>query len=73
MGVSYQLFAAFSLLMVSILVIGENVVAEGETESKQISMRFKDASLDHILEFISERIWLYHCQIGRFGYARHNH
>ncbi len=41
------------LLTVSILVIGENVVAEGETEPKRISMRFKDASLDHILEFFS--------------------
>ena len=41
------------LLTVSILVIGENVVAEGETEPNQISMRFKDASLDHILEFFS--------------------
>ena len=41
------------LLTVSILVIGEDVVAEGETESKQISMRFKNASLDHILEFFS--------------------
>ena len=41
------------LLTVSILVIGENVVAEGETEPNQISMRFKDASIDHILEFFS--------------------
>jgi general secretion pathway protein D len=41
------------LLMASIVVIGENIVAEGEAESKQISMRFKDASLDHILEFFS--------------------
>ena len=41
------------LLAASMLVLGENEVAEGETESKQISMRFKDASLEHILEFIS--------------------
>ena len=40
-------------LTVAILMIGENDTAEAETESKQISMRFKDASLDHILEFFS--------------------
>ena len=42
------------LLIASILAIGENEVAAGETESKRISMRFKDASLEHILEFISD-------------------
>ena len=42
------------LLAVSMMVIGENAVTEGETEPKQISMRFKDASLDHILEFFSD-------------------
>ena len=42
------------LLTASIVAIGENEVAESETESKRISMRFKDASLDHILEFISD-------------------
>ena len=42
------------LLTASILGFSENEVAEGETESKRISMRFKDASLDHILEFISD-------------------
>ena len=42
------------LLIASILVVGENEVAESQTESKRISMRFKDASLDHILEFISD-------------------
>ncbi len=41
------------LLTVSMIVIGENAATEGETEPKQISMRFKDASLDHILEFFS--------------------
>ena len=41
-------------LTVSILAMGENAVAEGETEPKRISMRFKDASLDHILEFFSD-------------------
>ena len=41
------------LLTVSVLVIGENKVAEGETEPERISMRFKDASLDHVLEFLS--------------------
>ena len=42
------------LLIVSILVIGENELVDAETESKRISMRFKDASLEHILEFISD-------------------
>ena len=42
------------LLTVSMLGFGENEVAESEIESKRISMRFKDASLDHILEFISD-------------------
>ena len=42
------------LLIASIVVIGENKVADSQTESKRISMRFKDASLDHILEFISD-------------------
>lgn len=42
------------LLTVSMIVIGENAAVEAETEPKQISMRFKDASLDHILEFISD-------------------
>ena len=41
------------LLTVSMIVIGENDTAEAETEPKQISMRFKDASIDHILEFFS--------------------
>ena len=42
------------LLIASILVIGENELVDAETESKRISMRFKDASLEHILEFISD-------------------
>ena len=42
------------LLMVSMLGVGQNGGAESETEPKHISMRFKDASLEHILEFISE-------------------
>ena len=42
------------LLAVSIVAFGEDGVAAGETESKRISMRFKDASLDHILEFVAE-------------------
>ncbi len=42
------------LLAVSIVVFGENGVAAGEAESKRISMRFKDASLEHILEFVAE-------------------
>ena len=42
------------LLTVSMLGFGEDEVAENETESKRISMRFKDASLEHILEFISD-------------------
>ena len=42
------------LLTVSILGFGEDAIPEGETESKRISMRFKDAALDHILEFISD-------------------
>ena len=44
----------FFLLIASIVVIGESKVTESETESKRISMRFKDASLEHILEFISD-------------------
>ena len=47
-------FLLLFLLTVSILAIGANEVAEGETEPQRISMRFKDASLDHILEFISD-------------------
>ena len=47
-------FLLLFLLTVSILAIGANEVAESQTESKRISMRFKDASLDHILEFISD-------------------
>ena len=42
------------LLIASILMIGENEVAHSDTEPKRISMRFKDASLEHILEFISD-------------------
>ena len=42
------------LLAVSIVAFGEDGVAAGETESKRISMRFKDASLEHILEFVAE-------------------
>lgn len=42
------------LLSAFVLVAGEIQVAEDQTESNRISMRFKDASLDHILEFISE-------------------
>ncbi len=42
------------LLIASILVIGENELVDAETESKRISMRFKDVSLEHILEFISD-------------------
>ncbi len=42
------------LLIMPILAFGEDGVAEGETESKRISMRFKNASLDHILEFVAE-------------------
>ena len=47
-------YSLLFLLAVSILVTGESDIAEGETEPKQISMRFKDASLDHILEFFSD-------------------
>ncbi len=46
-------YSLLFLLIASIVVIGENEVTEGETEPKRISMRFKDASLEHILEFIS--------------------
>ncbi len=42
------------LLTMPILVFGQDGVPEGDTESKRISMRFKDASLDHILEFVAE-------------------
>ena len=42
------------LLTVPMLGFGENEVANSEAESKRISMRFKDASLEHILEFISD-------------------
>ena len=42
------------LLAVSIVAFGEDGVAAGEAESKRISMRFKDASLEHILEFVAE-------------------
>ena len=42
------------LLAVSIVVLGEDGAAAGEIESKRISMRFKDASLEHILEFVAE-------------------
>jgi general secretion pathway protein D len=42
------------LLAVSIVVFGEDGAAAGEIESKRISMRFKDASLEHILEFVAE-------------------
>lgn len=41
------------LLTVSMIATGENAATQAETEPKQISMRFKDASLDHILEFFS--------------------
>ena len=47
-------YSLLFLLIASIVVIGESEVAESQTESKRISMRFKDASLDHILEFISD-------------------
>ena len=47
-------YSLLFLLTASILTVGENAVAESETESKRISMRFKDASLEHILEFISD-------------------
>lgn len=52
-GFSFRYLLPF-LLIASILAIGENEVADSETESKRISMRFKDASLEHILEFISD-------------------
>ena len=42
------------LLTMPILAFGQDGVLEGDTESKRISMRFKDASLDHILEFVAE-------------------
>ena len=42
------------LLAVSIVMFGEDGAAAGEIESKRISMRFKDASLEHILEFVAE-------------------
>ena len=42
------------LLTMPILAFGQDGVPEGDTESRRISMRFKDASLDHILEFIAE-------------------
>ena len=41
------------LLTMPSLVFGQDGVAAEEIESKRISMRFKDASLEHILEFIS--------------------
>ncbi len=52
--VFYLSYLLFFLLTGSVLAIGENEIAEGETELKRISMRFKDASLDHVLEFLSE-------------------
>ena len=52
--VFYLSYLLFFLLTASVLAIGENEIAEGETELKRISMRFKDASLDHVLEFLSE-------------------
>ena len=52
--VFYLSYLLFLLLTASVLAIGENEIAEGETELKRISMRFKDASLDHVLEFLSE-------------------
>lgn len=42
------------LIVVSFLAFGQDGTLEEEFESKRISMRFKDASLDHILEFIAE-------------------
>ena len=50
----YLSCSLFFLLLVSIMAFGEDESIEGDSESKRISMRFKDASLDHILEFISE-------------------
>ena len=41
------------LLTMPSVAFGQDGVAAEETESKRISMRFKDASLEHILEFIS--------------------
>ena len=32
----------------------DDAIAERETESPRISMRFKDAAIDHVLEFLSE-------------------
>ena len=52
--VFYLSYLLFFLLTASVLAVGENEIAEGETELKRISMRFKDASLDHVLEFLSE-------------------
>ena len=52
--VFYLSYLLFLLLTASVLAVGENEIAEGETELKRISMRFKDASLDHVLEFLSE-------------------
>ena len=42
------------LLTMPILAFDRDGVPEGDTESKRISMRFKDASLEHILEFAAE-------------------
>ena len=50
----YLSCSLFFLLLVSIMAFGEDESIEGDSESKRISMRFKDASLDHILEFTSE-------------------
>ena len=38
--------------------------AESETASKRISMRFKDASLDNVLEFLSNVYRVHHRQVG---------
>ena len=37
---------------VCICEVGDNAIAEKEVEPRRISMRFKDASVDHVLEFL---------------------
>ena len=39
---------------VCICEVGDNAIAEKEVEPRRISMRFKDASVDNVLEFLSE-------------------
>ena len=47
----------FMLLAIANACICEDVddaIVEGESESRRISMRFKDAAIDHVLEFLAE-------------------